>query len=90
MSRGFDLAPNAVLRSCAALGSVPMLLLHGRDDLVCRPEGAWLARQVQPKARLQWIDGVGHDPYAPPMLAAGRTALRDVRPASELPRDLGG
>jgi pimeloyl-ACP methyl ester carboxylesterase len=48
---------------------------HLQADLVCRPESSWLAREKQPHARLQWID-VGHDPYAPPMLSACRTALR--------------
>lgn len=76
IARGFDLAPNAVLRALASLGPLPTLLLHGRADLVCRPESSWLAAQAHRGARLQWIDGVGHDPYAPPMLAAARAALR--------------
>jgi proline iminopeptidase len=76
IARGFDLRANAVLHAVARLRPIPILLLQGRDDLVCRPDGAWLARGAQPNCRLQWIDGVGHDPYAPPMLAAARTALR--------------
>jgi proline iminopeptidase len=76
IARGFDLRPNAVLRAMRRLDGLPTLLLHGRADLVCRPECSWLARQAQPHARLQWIDGVGHDPYARPMLAACRSALR--------------
>ena len=77
IARGFDLAPNAVLRALASLGHLPTLLLHGRADLVCRPESSWLAAQAHRAARLRWIDAVGHDPYAPPMLAAARAALRD-------------
>lgn len=77
LARRFDLAPGAVLRALARLpATLPALLLHGRADLVCRPLGAWRARQAQPAARLWWIDGVGHDPYAPAMLAAQRAALR--------------
>lgn len=76
IARGFDLRPDAVLRALARLPAVPVLLLHGRDDLVCRPEGACLARRAHARSRLHWIDAVGHDPYAPAMLAASRAALR--------------
>lgn len=77
LAAGCWLARDAVLRALARLDrSLPVLLLHGTADLVCRPDGSWLARQALPSARLGWIDGVGHDPYARPMLAAQRAALR--------------
>jgi proline iminopeptidase len=72
----FFVRDGAVLRALSALRELPTLLLHGRADLVCRPEGAWLARQALPGARLQWIGGANHDPYAPAMLGAARAALR--------------
>jgi proline iminopeptidase len=51
-------------------------LIHGRRDLVCRPDSAWLARRALPSARLQWVAGAGHDPYAPAMARAVSTAAR--------------
>ncbi len=76
IGHGFWLAPGAVLRALARLRGTPILLLHGGADLVCPPESARLALKAQPRAALRIIDGVGHDPYAPPMLAAARDALR--------------
>jgi proline iminopeptidase len=64
-----------LLDRCAALPRVPTLLLHSRDDRVCRPEGAHALHARLPHSRLQWIDGAGHDPAHPAMAAAMRAAL---------------
>ncbi len=45
-------------RTIAAHG-LPVTLLHGRADAVCRPANARRLRAAMPGARLVWVDG-GH------------------------------
>jgi len=54
----------------AAIGDMPVALLHGRLDWICRPQSAWDVQQALPASRLQWIDQAGHSPYEPSMAAA--------------------
>ncbi|HEX5394502.1 MAG TPA: alpha/beta fold hydrolase [Rhodocyclaceae bacterium] len=72
--RSCFLAPGAVLRAARGL-SVPTCILQGLDDKVCRPAGAAAMQRVLPGSRLHWIEGVGHDAFAPAMVAATRRAL---------------
>jgi proline iminopeptidase len=69
------LGARPLLGRCADVPRVPTLLIHGRDDRVCRPEGAVLLHHALPGSRLQWLDGVGHDAAHPAMLAAMAQAL---------------
>jgi len=62
--------PEGALAGCAALGDIPMALLHGRLDWICRPQSAWDVQQALPASRVQWIDQAGHSPYEPPMATA--------------------
>lgn len=62
---------------CGNIPAVPTLLIHGRDDRVCRSEGAALLQAALPGSRVQWLDGVGHDAAHPAMLAAMAQALSD-------------
>lgn len=56
------------LLACARrLAGLPALLLHGRRDLVCRPENAWRVHGALGGSRLVWVDGAGHSPFDPPM-----------------------
>ena len=64
------LARPTLLKRCERMPRVPTLLLHGRADRVCRPPGAVALHQALPHARLQWIDGAGHDPTHPGMVDA--------------------
>ena len=59
-------APGLLERS-KGLPQVPTLLLHGTDDLVCRPEGALALNKALPHSRLRWAEGAGHDPAHPAM-----------------------
>ena len=64
----------ALLRAAARVGArgLPVTLLHGRQDNVCRPDNALRLQAVMPQARLVWVPG-GH-------LATGdmAQALRDA------------
>jgi proline iminopeptidase len=57
------------------LPQVPTLLLHSRDDRICRPEGAEAVHGRIPHSLLRWVDGAGHDPSHPAMASAMVAAL---------------
>ncbi len=65
-----------LLDRCADVPRVPIWLIHGRADRVCRAQGAVLLRNALPGSRLQWLDDVGHDAAHPAMLAAMTQALK--------------
>ncbi len=69
------LAEPPLLARLAALPRVPTRLLHSRDDRVCPPEGALIAHRHIPHSELRWVDGAGHDPSHPAMVAAMVEAL---------------
>jgi proline iminopeptidase len=58
-----------------ALPQVPTLLLHSRDDRVCRPDAAQAVHERLAHSRLRWVDGAGHDPAHPAMASAMVAAL---------------
>lgn len=64
-----------LLDRCARVPPVPTLLLHGREDRICLPEAASTLHQHLPHSTLQWVDGAGHDPTHPAMVAAMVSAL---------------
>jgi proline iminopeptidase len=64
-----------LLDRLGALPQVPTLLLHSRDDRICRPEGAQAVHDRIPHSQLRWVDGAGHDPSHPAMASAMVAAL---------------
>jgi proline iminopeptidase len=75
LAHGCFFGTRPLLSRCADVPRLPTLLIHGRADRVCRPEGAALLHHALPGSRLQWLDGVGHDAAHPAMLAAVAQAL---------------
>ncbi len=73
--RGCFLETDAVLAAAGKLEGLPVHLLQGRIDHVCPAPGAETLQRRMPGSSLQWIEGVGHDPYAPAMAAATVAAL---------------
>jgi proline iminopeptidase len=64
----------SLLERCARIPPVPTLLLHGAEDIVCRPAAALeVARALQAAgvpARFRLIEGAGHDPTHAAMVDA--------------------
>lgn len=59
------------LLDCAArMHGIPTAILHGRLDLVCKPEAAWRVHQTLHGSRLRLVDGAGHSPFDAPMAQA--------------------
>lgn len=71
---GCFLEEAAFLDACAGLSGVSVSLIHGRGDVVCPPSNAERIHACIAGSRLVWIDGCGHDPFHPGMMAAWRAA----------------
>lgn len=66
------LPEGGVLAAAATLAAanVPIHVVQGLADHVCPASATSLLLEQLPDARCNWIEGVGHDPYAPAMQAA--------------------
>lgn len=64
-----------VLDAVARLHGLPVAIVHGSQDMVCRPQNAWRAHCTLRGSRLAWAQGAGHDPFHPASLALLRSAL---------------
>jgi len=54
----------------------PVEIVHGRYDMVCPPEQAWLLHQALPDSRLTWVPAAGHSSAEPAIAEALVTAVR--------------
>lgn len=62
---------NQILQQCYKIPKkLPVILIHGRHDVVCPPEAAYLLKQQLPAAELQILPNSGHLPMGDEMLAA--------------------
>lgn len=73
------LGEEVLLQHAARLSSLPVQLVHGRLDWVCRPTNAWQVHRAIAGSTLSWVDHGGHSPYDPPMLQALAEAIRRIQ-----------
>ncbi|NMG28138.1 prolyl aminopeptidase [Aromatoleum evansii] len=59
-----------LLELAARLGGLPVEILHGEKDLVCRVENARRLQHAVPGSRLRIVADAGHSPFAPSMQQA--------------------
>ena len=50
--------------------SLPVALVHGRLDWVCRPQSAWELHAHLAHSQLIWLDACGHNQFEPEMVRA--------------------
>jgi proline iminopeptidase len=67
-----------LLAQLAALNEMPVTLVHGRLDWICRPESAWAVHQAIPHSQLIWVDNAGHNPFEQPMTGVLVKAIEDL------------
>ncbi len=65
-----------LLALAGRLSSIPVALVQGRQDWVCRPANVGLLQAVLPTVRVAWIEGCGHEPFHAGMVAAWEGLLR--------------
>ena len=61
--RGQDTEEEAIVAAILASTSVPVLVTHGRDDVIVLPSMAEHTLAACPAATASWYDGVGHMPF---------------------------
>lgn len=74
LARRCFLGEAAVLRAAGELHGIPLALVHGTHDLVCRPCNAWRVQRTCAGSRLAWAARAGHDPAHPAVLRLMRGA----------------
>ncbi len=61
---------DAALKFAAKMGGIPTAIVHGKLDLVCRPENALKLSRELPGSQVRFIDDAGHNPFDAPMAEA--------------------
>jgi proline iminopeptidase len=79
LARQCFLGEEQLLAMAGRLRVLPVEIVHGRLDWVCRPANAWQLHGAMPACRLTWVDHAGHNPYEPPMLAALAQSIRRIQ-----------
>jgi proline iminopeptidase len=70
LSRLCDLDEPAIVQAAGQLSSLPVAIVHGRLDWVCRPINAYLLHQQIAGSYLRLVDQAGHDPFSAGMADA--------------------
>ncbi|MBL8471068.1 MAG: prolyl aminopeptidase [Rhodocyclaceae bacterium] len=52
-----------LLTEATRMGALPTVILHGRLDMVCRPQAAWRLHRALPGSRLYMAGSSGHSPF---------------------------
>ena len=68
------LEPNQILNETHRLHDIPGVIVHGRYDVVCPVEQAWMLQQAWSASRLQIIQDAGHSATEPGIVDALVTA----------------
>lgn len=63
-----------LLRAASTLRGVPVAIVHGELDKVCRPINAWRVHRACVGSRLAWAAQAGHSPWHPATSALSRSA----------------
>jgi proline iminopeptidase len=73
------LSDNQILANCDKIKDIPTSIVHGRYDIVCPADNAWLLHQQLPKSNLVISDASGHASVEPNtkhhLIAATRAML---------------
>jgi proline iminopeptidase len=59
------LTDNQILNDCEHIKDIPTTIVHGRYDIVCPADNAWLLHQALPKSTLIYSDASGHASVEP-------------------------
>jgi proline iminopeptidase len=75
------LRENQLLEESGRLHGIPGVIVQGRYDAICPPQGAHALARVWPQARLRLVEGGGHSLWETPMLTAVLDELDRFDPA---------
>ncbi|HEV7490698.1 MAG TPA: hypothetical protein VGO25_07825, partial [Rhodanobacteraceae bacterium] len=74
LQRRCFLGESAVLRAAGTLRGIPVAIVHGELDRICRPINAWRVHRACAGSRLAWAALAGHSPWHPATFALSRSA----------------
>ncbi|MGH8173606.1 MAG: alpha/beta fold hydrolase [Rhodanobacteraceae bacterium] len=74
LARRCFLGEAAVVRAASALSGLPLAIVHGEFDRICRPSNAWQVHRACAGSRLAWAAQAGHNPWHPATYALSRSA----------------
>ena len=79
-TQGCFLPPDAVLAAIDRLAAarLPLRVVQGLADDVCPPAATRLLAARLPAGACRWVEGVGHDPFAPAMVEASMAAWAEL------------
>ena len=69
---------DGLLSHLSGMNGMPVTLVHGRLDWICRPESAWEVHQALPQSQLMMVDHAGHNPFEQPMTGVLVKAIEDM------------
>ncbi|MBV9080177.1 MAG: prolyl aminopeptidase [Elusimicrobia bacterium] len=69
--------PNFILKNAGKLAGMPVAIVHGRYDLICRPVEAWQLHKKIPGSRLHFVVG-GHAASEPAVKRMLRAEIKRV------------
>ena len=69
---------DGLLTHLSSMRDLPVTLVHGRLDWICRPESAWEVHQALPQSQLLMVDHAGHNPFEQPMTGVLVKAIEDM------------
>lgn len=77
VTRNCFLPPNFILRNARRLARIPVAIVHGKYDLICRPVEAWQLHRRIPGSRLHMVVG-GHAALEPAVKKMLKAELKRV------------
>jgi proline iminopeptidase len=82
LSKGCFTSEAELLTVAKTLSSIPTVLIHGTNDLICPPENALKLAKEMPHAQLRWVERGGHTPSDPGIANALKQAISESRQKS--------
>jgi proline iminopeptidase len=70
---------NQILNQCGTLTGIPVVIIHGRQDLVCPLEAGWQLAHALPQADFNVLPTAGHIAQGEAMVDALVTAMDDLK-----------
>jgi proline iminopeptidase len=75
------LLENQIIENCHKIAHIPTIIIHGRYDIVCPFENAWLLHQQLPNSQLMVSKSSGHASIEPEtrhlLITATKNMLHD-------------
>ena len=72
------LSENQIINHCDKIAHIPTVIVHGRYDIVCPFENAWLLHQQLPSSKLMLSSSAGHASIEPETRHLLITATKDM------------